>query len=128
MNSVQGMKKYQEVISKEICSHKIKEKVKQIEKELKENGNNKSLEEELNKVDDLIQSSLMVAEKKCSQIHMNCTHDWSPELKFTLQNLRYAKNQVKKVIKEGVRSTIPEYEVELAKAYEERRKWKDKKR
>ena len=52
---------------------------------------------------------------------MMCRHDWSPELKFALLNLRHAKRHLKKTLRD-TSFTEEEYIAEVQKAYDERRK------
>jgi len=124
MTSVGSLKLYQEAIIKEVTKNKYVQKVD----ELQEIINNKAEGEKmikirLNELDEQITNSLRSAEKKCAKIHMMCRHDWSPELKFALLNLRHAKRHLKKTLRD-TSFTEGEYIAEVQKAYDERRKWR----
>jgi len=54
---------------------------------------------------------------------MLCRHDWSPELKFALLNLRHAKRHIRH-IKQDQTLSEDDYCEKLKLAYENRRKWR----
>ena len=124
LNSVASIKKYEDNIFEEMKVHKFEEKIEAISKLFQSEGVTDNSVEQLNKLDDELTSSMLNAEKKCSKIHMNCRCDWSPQLKFVLRNYRWAKNNVKKIKREGLVTNVENYNIQLKKAFEEQRKWK----
>ena len=95
--SVGSLKLYQEAIIKEITKNEYVRKVDELQAII----NNKTEDERkikirLDELDEQVTNSLRSAEKKCAKIHVMCRHDWSPELKFALLNLRHAKRHLKK--------------------------------
>jgi hypothetical protein len=124
MNSISSIQKYEDQIGEELNRHNLQEKLKKLRKMFKTEGVTKATKKALNKLDSEITASLLNAEKKCSKISMQCRLDWSPQLKFVLRNYRWAKNYVKRVKNEGLVGTVDDYNLQLKKAYSERRKWK----
>ena len=124
LSSVNAVKKYQEIINKELNMHQYLKKVEKVKKSLQCKGKTKQTIRELNKLDSEITQSLLYAEKKCAKIHMNCKYDWSPQLKDALRSYTWAKNNIKRIKREGVKDNEEQYQESISKAYEERRKWK----
>ena len=118
------LQKYQDKITEEIEKHGLKRKVQILEQELKRDDyDGKEFSIQLNKIDAEVTSIMLLAEKKCSNIHMLCRHDWSPELKFALLNLRHAKRHIRQ-IKQDQTLLEDDYCEKLKLAYENRRKWR----
>ena len=124
MNSVKGIQKYEEQIQDEIVNHKYIKKIDDLKKRFEDTLDSSVLEADLNKLDDEITASMLNAENKCSNVNMSCRLDWSPQLKYVLRNYRWSKNNVKKIKRNGLISSVDDYNFRLKNAYEERRKWK----
>jgi len=122
--SVGSLKLYQEAIIKEVTKNQYVKKVEELQAIIKnKTENEKMIRIRINELDEQITTSLISAEKKCAKIHMLCRHDWSPELKFALVNLRHAKRHLKKTLKE-TNVSEEDYVEKVRMAYEGRRKWR----
>ena len=126
LSSVSAIEKYYERIDEEMSRHKFLIKVERLQRKFEKIGKTIETIKEINELDKQVTDSLLISEKRCSKVHMNCNLEWTPELKNILRNHRWAKNMVKKIKKQKKNIDKEAFRIKMEHAYKTQREWKKK--